>query len=244
MFTEQKYLNNNSDRESEDIDFDEEDEEADLEMLRKSYNQQKVLTTTHIPSFVKNTLPADINMSILRNVKNTFFEKHNTKNCIVNYIQHGSEINSYLRNPSLGENVPENSIKCLDNNSISLRTLLKDQHDKDYIVLYRSVRNLSGVGNPSPSFISTSNVLINTFGNINMKIFVPMSFKVLIGDISKHINRNNNDDTIFEIILPRNTTLIFVKEDEDINYYVAVPPEGINSENSMVIQNIIKKIQA
>ena len=72
--------------------------------------------------------------------------------------------------------------------------------------------------------MSTSNKPITWFGSHGMKIYVPITTKVLLLDISSYMRIGSKDSEIkdyYEIILPRGTILSLLDDDDnplDKNY--------------------------
>lgn len=154
----------------------------------------------------------------LHDIVQIFKKMPDTQNCILDYVKSGSEINSALRENRAGEY--KQKISCLDKKAVPLEQFLDNKHKSDYVTLYRAI-STEYTNEKNSGFLSTSNLLIRGFGQYCMKIYVSIKTKVLVADISKHVNREG----IYEIILPRNTRLIFIGEKDNCSYYLAIPPD-------------------
>jgi hypothetical protein len=149
----------------------------------------------------------------LSNVDYLNLSKKFNKNIVNNYIKRGSEINSYLRGVKGYQNMSE-VINEIKGQFQPLNTLLKNErisfNPDDYLEVYRYMRTKYD-DDKTQGFMSTSNKKLVGFGRYCLKILVPVNTQVIIADISKDTSVQNT----FEIILPNNTRLFNLYQDED-----------------------------
>lgn len=179
----------------------------------------------------KGIIPVDIWNTMTQSFLRT--EKGNCKAsyAVSEYVARGTDINRDLRDHG---HEYDKLTKCLDKLAIPLYKLLRDhsRYSEPYIILYRYThRKFSPLLNQG--YMSTSNMQLAGFGGHAMKIYVPLTTKVLLANISKQTKLANS----YEIILPKGTNLVFMGTDkEDYNYYM-VPSES-NKDNDIMRYDI------
>jgi hypothetical protein len=217
-----------SDIEFEDDSFFEELKRRRLEELKKSKPVQGYLeskpTKGIIPDYIYNR------------ITQSFLSKIDGK-CIAsitvdNYVKSGSEINEALRQNR--RSTYSEIINCLDKLATPLKNLLPRDFKDSFVTVYRQTYQ-PYKQNIAKGYTSTSNKPLTGFGSYQMKVFIPVTTKVLLADISKQVRETN----VFEIILPRETILeVFAKNKKtgSVYYY-------ITDTSKIILDEIIKDVR-
>lgn len=201
------------DEDNKSIGSDDESDFSDDEFAEQ-YKQQRMIEMK--TAVVENDNGVEIPSGTLHEIAQSFVG--DSKNCILNYVQRGSEINEQLRKGEI------KSVKCLDQYAKPLKNWLSNDN---YVILYRAMTQMYDEGKIS-GYISSSNKYIKGFGRYCMKIYVPTETPVLVADISGETGLAKT----FEIILPRGTVLKYFGDNEDdcgvyLSIYKTKPSDAI-----------------
>jgi len=204
-----------SDTDESDSDFSEDDAEFMAEMREKRIKDSKARAMAPI-KIIKG---AHLSHDVLKGIVQTFNRNPQARVCIADYIARGSEINAMLRSGDY--KIYKSTITCLDEHAVPLKTLLKTT--EPYTILYRSMQTEYSPES-SIGYTSTADRLLTGFGKYWMKIYIPTSVKVLVGDITDAVKTPLSSDkiTTYEIILPRGLQLLDVGKVGNTTYYAAL----------------------
>jgi hypothetical protein len=201
----------------------------DVQMMRREDEEIKLKKTQlkkEEDTFYQNNnrVRGVIPSYIYKRMTQTFNQKKNG-NCQAdiaakNYVARGSEINAALRSPDRTlKDAYKADIQCLDTMAQPLINLLPAEYTDDlYIIVYRAMYTKYDE-NMTHGYTSTSNMSLKKFGENIMKIYIPLTTKVLLADISHMVSAPTG--TIFEIVLPKNTELTRFGRDiiKGVDYY-------------------------
>jgi len=223
-------------REKDDSEYDSDDEELKKIQMKRfpksiGSSSSSAIQPLSSPVATGNINPKQLGIIPPDDLKNMtqMFMKTKNGNCIaeidvINYLYSGYNINDELRKPyNERSNMYKKNIECLDKLAVPLKDLLPNTYKSKYVILYRYSTKKFEEGK-SQGFMSTSNKPITWFGSHGMKIYVPITTKVLLLDISSHMRIGSKDSEIkdyYEIILPRGTILTLLDDDDnplDKNY--------------------------
>lgn len=219
----------------EDSDIDFEEDELFFEQLRQQRlaEVKKPAAQGSLSSQPKKgIIPDNLFKTITQRFRSTVDGKCRADIVVDNYVQRGSEINESLRK---GERRYTEDIYCLDKVATPLRNLLPVDFKESFVTVYRQTYR-PYEEERSKGYTSTSNKFLPGFGSMKMKIYIPLTTKVLLADISRQTIVENT----YEIILPRDTILLPVGKDPKtgIVYFI------LKDTPSYLLNDILKSIES
>jgi hypothetical protein len=213
-----------------DSDFEDDFEDDFFEELKRK-RLEELKTPKPIEGYLekkpsKGIIPDDI----YNRITQSFLSKVDGK-CIASitvhkYVKTGSEINEALRQNR--RSTYSEIISCLDKLATPLMNLLPRDFKDNFVSVYRQTYQPYNQ-NIAKGYTSTSNKPLSGFGSFQMKIFIPITTKVLLANISQEVGETN----VFEIILPRETNLAAFARNKKtcrVYYYITATSDSVLDE--------------